>query len=111
MINGKDSTINAKGCLPFVGSALIDWFQAVTFTLVAKAVVNFEVVETLTTSSFYGVRQPMGPQELKIKPEGQRSWEWEQIHATPDLILKTDDIISIGIILLDLLNGILLRLG
>jgi hypothetical protein len=91
--NGKDTLINGTGNLPNVMDALNGWFQDNTFTLITKTVVDFELVETQVQSSFYGVKQPMSPEVLKLKPEGQRSWDWNTIHSTPELILKTDDII------------------
>ena len=93
--NGKDKLISAFNTLPQVDDALFGWFQTVTFTLITKTIVDFELVETTVESSFYGVKQPMSPQELKMKPEGERSWKWYTIHATTELILKNDDIIII----------------
>lgn len=93
--NAKDTLLTANpGTLPNVQDAMADWFQQLSFTTIVKTVVNFEVVETLTTVAFYGVRQPFTAQQLMMKPEGQREWKWETIHAYPDLILRPDDIIT-----------------
>lgn len=82
--------------LPNPNGAMLDWFQKLTFTQVFKSVVNFELVESQISTSFLGVRQPFTPQQLAIKPEGQRQWKWETIHALPSLVLGVDDIIVFG---------------
>lgn len=79
--------------LPDVSDVLPDWFQTLTFQLVTKSQVEYETIETLTTVTTQGVRQPMSAQRLEMKPEGQRAWRWETIHCLPDLQLKVDDII------------------
>lgn len=79
--------------LPNVSEVLPDWFQTLTFELVTKGLVDYEVVETLVTITTQGVRQPMSSQKLELKPEGQRAWKWETIHCLPDVKLKVDDII------------------
>ena len=92
--NGKDTPLASSfSTLPNVSEVLPDWFQDLTFDLVVKSVVDYEVVETLTTIHTQGVRQPMSAQSIAIKPEGQRAWRWETIHCLPDVKLKIDDII------------------
>lgn len=82
------------GTLPDVQAAMLDWFQKLTFTMIVKTTVNFAVVETPTAFDFWGVRQPFSPQQLRMKPEGERKWKWQTIHAYPDLILEIDDVIT-----------------
>jgi hypothetical protein len=82
------------GTLPDVSGALADWFQPLTFTQIVKTVVNYQAVETETSTTFMGVRQPFSAQQLLMRPEGQRKWKWETIHAYPDLTLDVDDIIT-----------------
>lgn len=92
IINAKDKPLTYTG-LPQVGEVLPSWFQPLTFDVITKTVVNYEVAETKITISTQGVRQPMSSQQLQIKPEGQRAWKWETIHCLPDVRLKVDDII------------------
>lgn len=80
------------GTIPNVSGALNDWFQKLTFSVVTKAVVNSVVTETLTTTVSKGVWQPFSPQQLLLKPEGQRAWKWFTVHALPSLILSPDDV-------------------
>lgn len=92
MINAKDKGLNYSA-LPQMGEVLVSWFQNLTFDLITKTIVDYEVKETKTTVSTKGVRQPMSAQQLAIKPEGQRSWRWETLHCLPDIKLKIDDIV------------------
>lgn len=93
--NASDRSLSSNpGTLPNVSEALFSYFQRLTFTAIVKTIVNFQVLETKIGTSFMGVRQPFTPQQLSLKPEGQRAWKWETIHATPELILSPDDVIS-----------------
>lgn len=82
------------GTLPDLSGALLNWFQKLQFNIVNKTTVNFQVVETLTPVETQGVRQPLSAQKLMIKPEGQRRWKWEMIHALPNTPLEPDMIIK-----------------
>lgn len=84
------------GTLPNMQGAMLDWFQILTFTQIKKVVENFNLIEKTYSTSFQGVKQPFTAQELMMKPEGQRSWKWFTIHAFPDLVLTTDEIINFG---------------
>jgi hypothetical protein len=92
IINAKDKPLTYTG-LPQVGEVLTSWFQPLTFEVITKTVVNYEVQETRQTITTQGVRQPMSAQQLAIRPEGQRAWKWETIHCLPDVKLRVDDII------------------
>lgn len=92
IVNAKDKGLNYSG-LPQMGEVLPSWFQTLTFTLVTKSLVDYEVQEVLATITTQGVRQPMTAQDLQIKPEGQRAWKWETLHCLPNVKLKIDDIV------------------
>lgn len=92
--NAKDTPLFSNpGTLPNMQDALADWFQMMTFTIITKETVDHELVETATVVAAKAVRQPLSAQKLMMKPEGQRAWRWEQLHAFPDLILKPDDVV------------------
>lgn len=92
--NGKDTPLNQNsGTVPDMSGALLNWFQAMTFGLITKATVGFQVVETASEINFQGVWQPLSGRELMLKPEGQRAWSWWWLHADPSLNLKVDDIV------------------
>ncbi len=59
-----------------------------------------EVVEGLVTNIdtpfvLRGTIQPLSPKSIMLKPEGQRAWEWLQIHclANDTSILQPNDLI------------------
>lgn len=79
------------GSVPNVTESLTDWFQQLTFTRIVKSIVNFQEAEVPTQTVFYGVRVPFSPQQLMMKPIGQREWHWEAVYAYPTLQLKPDD--------------------
>lgn len=92
IINGKDIPIGlGSTMLPDMSPALSGLLQPVTFILISKANINGLVQEIQTVINTRAVRQPFSAQKLSIRPEGQRAWRWETIHATVDLILKPDD--------------------
>ena len=91
--NGKNTPLNVKtGTVPDVGGALLDWFQPMTFGIVTK-IEGIQVQETVEEIAFRGVIQPMDGRTLMQKPEGERKWNWFQVHAEPQLSLNIDDTI------------------
>jgi hypothetical protein len=82
------------GTMPDLSDALLDWFAPMTFSTVVKTVVNFQVQEVATPINFLGVWQPLSPQKLLLKPEGQRAWLWFTVHAQPGLELVPDEVIT-----------------
>lgn len=54
---------------------------------------TFDVkIPPVTAISFTGVIQPLNPKLIELKPEGQRAWEWLQVHCTSGVLdLDTDD--------------------
>lgn len=92
--NGCNIPLNQRaGTVPDVSGGLKDWFQPMVFTLVAKNVTAFQLVETPTDISFQGIIQPLSSRQLVLKPEGQRAWTWFQLHADPVLELEVDDVV------------------
>lgn len=82
------------GGLPNMSGTLMSWSLPMTFNVVTKEVINFEVVETTTDVSFQGVWQPLSSQKLILKPESQRTWKWMQVHSQISLQLKNDDVVK-----------------
>lgn len=81
------------GTVPDLSGALKDYFQMMTFDIITKAVMAFQVIETKTAINFQGVIQPLSERQLLLKPEGQRAWTWFQLHADPVLALQVDDVV------------------
>lgn len=91
MINGKNFRVSQlSSALPDVSVSVNEFLQNVKIGIVQKQQIE-GFTEEITVYKFYrAVKQPMDEQ-LAIQMEGERSWKWYRIHATPDLILVTDD--------------------
>lgn len=72
----------------------------------ANLIIN-KIVQSIDTSGFKistktalkkeGTLQPLSPELLETKPDGQRSWTWVQLHLeTSTVDFKTDDIVEIN---------------
>lgn len=85
------SVQDAASTLPSVQTTITGWFRALVLVRVVKTVVDFETKEARQEVSCRGVIQPFGPRELKMKPEGQRAWNWQMLHTSPDVALKDDE--------------------
>lgn len=96
IINGKDTPLTQiRGTVPDVSGALQDRFQLMNFTTIVKSVVNFQVVETPTTTSFWGNIEPMSDNQLRMLPEGQRTqWQWFNLYSEPAILLKPDEVVN-----------------
>lgn len=92
----KQPITTAAYTLPQVRTTLTGWFQRLVLTFVSKTIQDREVIEVQRKLECRGVIQPFGARELKIKPEGERSWGWKMLHTTPDVDLRPDDEFFIG---------------
>lgn len=95
MINASSkpfNQINFSG-VPQMQGAFTGWMQPLVFNKIIKVIENFEVKETTQNILFSGVWQPMGPEVLRLKPEGERSWSWFTCHSPTNINLQTDDVI------------------
>lgn len=93
--NAADIPLNqqGQGTIPNVNSAMSNWYQPMTFGIVTKAMSGFEVIEDMEEINFQGVIQPLTGRRLMLKPEGQRAWNWQLLHADPSLNLKVDSVV------------------
>lgn len=96
IINGNTVPLNdIRGTVPDVSGAMTDRFQLMTFTIVTKNVVNFQVVEVPTSISFWGNIVPFSDNQLRMLPEGQRTqWQYFDMYAEPATVLKPDEVID-----------------
>lgn len=83
-----------SGSVPDVSGGLKDWLQPMTFVKVGKVVQAFQAYETPTPIDFMGTVQPLSGKQLQQKPEGQRAWNWMQVHAEPAVTLDVDEVID-----------------
>lgn len=94
ILNASSMLLNQNsGTLPQMSTALLDWFQLMTFIRVSKTLDAFSVKETYTDVDFMGVWQPFKPRDLEMRAEGQRQWDWYMVHALPTLVLIADEIV------------------
>lgn len=95
IVNANTRTVaQAVTPMPTMRTALYGWYRDLALTKMVKKVVGSRTVETPEPLAAQGTWQPFGPEQLKIKPEGMRSWRWFMIHTTPDVVLLTDDRIN-----------------
>ena len=87
----KRSVTDSAYTLPQVRGTLAGWFQRLILTKVNKSIKDREVVEVQRKLECFGVIQPFSARELKVKPEGERSWNWKMLHTTSDVDLRPDD--------------------
>jgi hypothetical protein len=71
---------------------LTSWFQTITFTVVRKAIVNFETIETQTKVVFQGIVETVDPTKLTVLPVGERQWNMISVWTSTDLELSPDDL-------------------
>lgn len=92
--NGCNIPLNfQQGTVPNMGEALTDWFQMMTFGIVTKTVVGFQVIETVQDINFWGIMMPYSGRQLALLPEGQRAWNWQTLYAQPVLTLFPDSVV------------------
>jgi hypothetical protein len=94
IINGRDGSIDDLSTVPDVGAALRAWFQKITLFKVTKQFIDFEVVESRIPFTTSGVIQPLSGTSLEMKPEGQRAWDWLELHCENGLILTVDEVVE-----------------
>lgn len=111
--------LNMGSGMPQMGNAFAGWASPITVYKRTQDVIdalvtygapsqwdqpeqNYDVEETtfdtpippITAITFNGIIQPLSPKLIALKPEGQRAWEWLQIHClSGSLDLDTNDII------------------
>lgn len=72
---------NQTSGMPKMGAAFRGWLATVTLKKIVQTVVDGMVTDTETLIRFKGVVQPLDPEQINMKPEGQRSFEWLQINC------------------------------
>lgn len=79
--------------MPNVSAVFADWTSRVQMKVIKKVPLDFELKEeTLQVVEFEAVMQPMPPQKVDRKPEGERAWKWWEAWST--LKLQRDTIVQ-----------------
>lgn len=96
IINANKFKINqGSSDLPDMSDGVLGFLQPTTVEIISQEQVDGYPQESKTTVRTMAVRQPFSSEQLSMKPEGARSWKWHTLHCLPNLILKTNDIVSI----------------
>ncbi len=81
--------------LPSLRSTLVGWFRPIVLGRVTTNLVDGEALRVVREQTCRGMVQPFGPRELKLKPEGERSWNWQMLHTDPSVSLKDGEEFSV----------------
>lgn len=78
---------------PRMDMVMNGWMQNITLGIITTVISpeTGKVLETTRWINTAGVLQPYTDEDLKILPEGDRSWIWQKLHALPSLALFTND--------------------
>ena len=96
---GRNIKINQmNGLLPDVSDVLNGWEIPITANYVTQTVVDGIVTDVAMKKFIKGLKQPLKPEDVALKDEGQRSWSWNQIHIRESLYgeLFTTQILTIN---------------
>ena len=81
---GKNIKINMLGgSLPNMNDALNGWEVSIVADYIRQINSNNEIKNVTHTQRIAGVLQPLRPEDVELKPEGQRSWSWFMLHVKP----------------------------
>lgn len=80
--------------MPDAGQSMRAWFQKLTLYRVVKIINDFEISESKIPFTTNGAIQPLSGRKLEMKPEGQRSWDWLEVHCENGLTLIPDEVIE-----------------
>ena len=86
--------LNKTSNMPRLG-AFASWASTISLQRITQTIVDGFVSEAALPINFKGTIQPLSPKQIQLKPEGQRAFEWLQIHAIAGTLnLTTNDRIS-----------------
>ncbi len=84
--------ISKTSNMPQIVDAISEWQDELVLGIVKQEWVNGDKVEHISNVTFNGVIQPLSAKQISLKPEGQRSWQWYQVHVySSALNLDVDD--------------------
>ncbi len=75
-------TIDQMSGMPQMRSAFKGWTKRINLVRITQQVVRGQVTDQEENFYFDGTIQPLDPEQIALKEEGQRSFEWLQIHIT-----------------------------
>lgn len=82
---GRNIKINQIACgMPQMQQTLEGWMVSFIIKRVQQVQIDGEIVNRSKFEKIRAVLQPLRMEELELKPEGQRSWSWYQLHVPVD---------------------------
>ena len=69
------------GGLPNLSIALNGWEIPIEADFITQENIDGKITDVSNKKKIKGVIQPMSPEAVQIKPEGQRAWAWFIIHV------------------------------
>lgn len=67
--------------MPQIYAAFAGWTTQIVLMRHTETVTNGIVTKQYTPLRFPGAMQPLSARAIALKPEGQRSWTWLQLHC------------------------------
>ena len=96
---GRNIKINQMSSgLPDVSDVLNGWEIPITANYVEQQNVGGNIVDVPMKKFIKGLKQPLKPEDIALKDEGQRSWSWQDIHIRESIYgeLFTTQILTIN---------------
>lgn len=89
--------LNEITAMPQMGAAFDGWKSKLSLKKITQSIVNGLVQSSESTISAQGTWQPLSAEEIALKPDGQRSWEWFDLHIEgASVIFSTNDRVIYG---------------
>jgi len=79
--------LNQISGMPQMSAAFAGWTTRLVLKTVTQTVVDGFVQDATTDLNVLGTWQPLSPDEIALKPDGQRSWAWYDLHIEGSVLL------------------------
>jgi hypothetical protein len=93
---GVRSVQQSVSTTPSMRGTISGWFQPLIVGIITTTIVGGLSNKVRREQKTAGIVQPMQDRELRLLPEGQRSWKWSQLHCTDNLGLKNGDNVEVA---------------
>lgn len=95
-MRGNNIPLSQFSGMPVVSSALDGWEIDIKVNRRRQQIVEGDIIYIDIIEWVRGTKQPLKSEEIQLKPDGQRSWSWYQIHITTAYeIMNTNQVIYI----------------
>lgn len=72
--------VTDANAMPFMEAAFSNWTSPIALIRISQQIIDGIVTDTREYMRLIGTVQPLEERKLQLKPEGQRSFTWLQIH-------------------------------